>query len=245
MPSASPVKTVHHEAYPAISPTRPELSTVGKTVLITGGARGIGLAVAHAFAASGVSHLALIGRSQSSLDAAKAALASEYPDTEVVVAAGDVTDEASINAAFAAAMAALGGRTIDIVVLNSGYLPEPAPAAAADLDLQDWWKSYTVNVLGLLLSFRAFYRHASPDAILLHMSTAMLHVPAMPTGSGAYASSKAAGLKLVDQISLENPNIRVFNMHPGVIETDMGQKSRMPGQDHGESTRSTAQGFNL
>ena len=43
-------KTFHSKSYPAISPTRPELSTAGKVVLITGGGSGIGPSITNAFA---------------------------------------------------------------------------------------------------------------------------------------------------------------------------------------------------
>lgn len=59
--------------YPAIDPTRPELSTniKGKTVVVTGGGAGIGARVAHAFAKAGATQIAILGRTEKTLKANK------------------------------------------------------------------------------------------------------------------------------------------------------------------------------
>lgn len=55
--------TVYHDSpYPSIDPTRPELSTTGKVVFITGGGSGLGPHLVHTFAKSGAVKIAIIGR---------------------------------------------------------------------------------------------------------------------------------------------------------------------------------------
>lgn len=55
-------KIFHHEPYDEISPSRPDLSVKGKSVIITGGGTGIGKAIAKAYAQAGASSIAIIGR---------------------------------------------------------------------------------------------------------------------------------------------------------------------------------------
>lgn len=57
-----PTKTYRASPYPAISPTKPENNLTGQTVLITGGATGIGLASTKAFAAAGAARIILVSR---------------------------------------------------------------------------------------------------------------------------------------------------------------------------------------
>jgi FlaA1/EpsC-like NDP-sugar epimerase len=72
-------KVWHTEPYPAISPTRPELSVTGKSVLITGGGTGIGAAIAKAFAAAGSTQIAIVGRTEKTLLATKQELETLFP----------------------------------------------------------------------------------------------------------------------------------------------------------------------
>ena len=92
-----------------------------------------------------------------------------------------------------------------------------------------------VNVKGALLASRAFLRHAAKDAYLLNISTGIGHMPAPPIGVSAYAVSKAAAIKLFEYFAVENPDIHVVNIHPGVVESDVNIKSGIPAQDHGKS----------
>ena len=71
-------KTRHSIAYPAVSPSIPALSTAGKTILITGGGTGLGPLLAHAFASSGATKIAILGRTASSLQATKTAMEAEH-----------------------------------------------------------------------------------------------------------------------------------------------------------------------
>ena len=115
--------TWHNTTYPAIDPTQAHLSAKGKAVLITGGGRGIGARVARSFAAAGASLITITGRTRSSLESSKAALESEFSDTKILIAEGDVADEAAMDSAFAALSKANDGIGVDICIHNAGYLP--------------------------------------------------------------------------------------------------------------------------
>jgi len=92
-----------------------DISLAGRTAVVTGGSKGIGLAIATRFAASGAD-VAIIARGRETLDAAVKAIAA--PGRRVVGIKGDVAVAEDVNRAYDEAMAALG--KIDIVVNNAG-----------------------------------------------------------------------------------------------------------------------------
>jgi NAD(P)-dependent dehydrogenase (short-subunit alcohol dehydrogenase family) len=111
---------------------------------------------------------------------------------------------------------------VDVLVSNAGYLPDLGPVKDASLD--DWWRGMEVNVRGPLILTRAFLDVAGPNAALLNISSSVAHVPYYP-GYSSYASSKLAAAKAFEYIQKENPTIRVISIHPGVVLTEMQEKS--------------------
>lgn len=109
-----------------------DLELSGKRVLITGGSRGIGLACARSFLREAAT-VALVGRTEANLAAARAALAGDFPHADPFVVAADLTDAASAARAVDAVLAALGG--IDILVTSAGGARRTPPA---DLTPQAW-----------------------------------------------------------------------------------------------------------
>ncbi|KPM44136.1 hypothetical protein AK830_g2471 [Neonectria ditissima] len=77
--SYRPVATskIHRTVYPSISPSRPELSQAGRTVLVTEGSAGIGFAIAIAFGHAGADRVIIVGRDQSKLDESTKKLTQE------------------------------------------------------------------------------------------------------------------------------------------------------------------------
>lgn len=92
--------TFHYSTYPSISPTRPELSLKGKTVLVTGGGYGIGAAVAESFAQAGAAKIALSGRTESKLKDTAESLSKKHPSTEFSYFVADVTDAKAVKGIF-------------------------------------------------------------------------------------------------------------------------------------------------
>ena len=211
----------HNAPYPAIDPKQSHLSVSGKTVLITGGGRGIGARIAHAYAAAGAAVVAITGRTESSLDDTKSAIEKEHPGTKVLTFAADILDEAALNAAFAATKDAGTNKAgIDICVANAGFLPNAGSIASSDP--KDWWRGFEVNVLGTYLTTRAFLAniHAKSDSnpvepVLIELTTAAVcFFPPPPQFSG-YITSKVASARLVECIAVECPEVRVVSVHPG------------------------------
>jgi NAD(P)-dependent dehydrogenase (short-subunit alcohol dehydrogenase family) len=115
-------KTYHKKAYPAIDPTRPELSAKGKTIVITGGGTGIGAETAVYFARAGASRIALLGRREQPLLDTKARIEAESPGTKILAIPTDVVKQSDVDAAFE--KIASGGK-INVLVSNAavvGYM---------------------------------------------------------------------------------------------------------------------------
>ncbi|KAF9346188.1 hypothetical protein BGX26_002327 [Mortierella sp. AD094] len=221
-----PFTQEHHTTpYPAIDPSLPALSTAGKTVIITGGGSGIGPRIADAFALAGSRQIALLGRTHSSLDKTKASLESTYPGIKVLTFVADIADAPAVNAAFNGTKEAFG--PIDIFVANAAYLPQPV--TIKDTDVEDFVQGLNTNVKGSLITTQAFLATAAPsNAVLIHISTCVVHFSAMPKYSG-YQISKLAALKFFEAVQAENPHIRVMNVHPGYLATDMNAKAASGG----------------
>jgi NAD(P)-dependent dehydrogenase (short-subunit alcohol dehydrogenase family) len=183
----------------------------GKVVLITGPARGIGEATAHALAARGA-RLALVGLEPDRLAALAASLGAAHSWTRC-----DVTNQPELEHAVAATIAAHGG--IDVVVANAGIASNglvavtPADALARVIE---------VNLIGVVRTVRA-----TLDAItarrgyyLLVSSAASL--VAAP-GIAAYAAAKAGVEMFGDALRLElrHKGVRVGTAHPSWIDTDL------------------------
>ncbi|RDW89014.1 hypothetical protein BP6252_01046 [Coleophoma cylindrospora] len=130
-------QTYHKESYPAISPTRPELSTAGKVVFITGGGSGIGPRIAHAFATAGSTEISILGRTASSLFDTKKEIEAAHAGTKVHTSVADILDASAVEAAFAGVEKEFG-KKVDICVSNAGYLPDNETIADGDID--EWFK---------------------------------------------------------------------------------------------------------
>jgi NAD(P)-dependent dehydrogenase (short-subunit alcohol dehydrogenase family) len=239
-PLPSFTKVWHSKPYPSISPSRPELSAQGKTVVITGGGSGIGAAITKAFAAAESTKIAIIGRTEGRLLAIKNAIEAANPGTKILAVVADITCMEQVDEGFKKIELAFG--KIDVFVSNAAFLPVPKPVLSSDFDVQDWWATFSTNVLGVLHCVRAFANHAAKEARLLNISTGIANMPPLEPGMSAYAASKAAAGKVLDYIALENPRLHVVNIHPGLVGgTDMASKGGHGGLDDGQypSTRFT------
>ncbi|KEY68303.1 hypothetical protein S7711_07050 [Stachybotrys chartarum IBT 7711] len=216
-PFPSLTKTWHTNTYPAISPTRPEVSAVDKTVFITGGGTGIGASVARSFAAAGSKKIAILGRRREPLEKLATDLESEFAGLEVLVTSADVTNEAEVDAAFKKASKQFG--PIDILVNNAGYAP--TFGAITELDVAEAWIAFETNVKGSLLVARAFERAANKmEAIVIETSSIVAIMPPY-VGSVSYTASKLAATKVWSFFGAENPQVRVIHVQPGQVQTDM------------------------
>lgn len=139
-------KAFHNSVYPAIDPTSSKLSASGKTILVTGGGRGLGKAIASSFALAGARAIILLGRTASSLEDAAKELLAIKEDLVVRTISVDVRDGESITSAVKAAREELG--PIDTFISNAGDFHY---GNIADCDPKEYWNNIEINVLGAQL----------------------------------------------------------------------------------------------
>ncbi|KAF2468405.1 NAD(P)-binding protein [Lindgomyces ingoldianus] len=238
MPPALPFieysNTFHHKSYPAISPTRPELSAAGKTVFISGGGRGLGTGIVAAFAQAGAKNIVIMGRNATSLQTVATTTETAWPSTKITIVTGDVSCEVDVARAFYE-VKKVAPDGVDVVVANAGHLATVAPIPAAaptaghssteqtklDPVLMDWWRAFEVNVKGVFLLARHFLASAMPSAVFLNVSAGACHLNPVLPGFSAYAGSKIATARVIETLQEENPAFRFYNVQPGVVKTDM------------------------
>jgi NAD(P)-dependent dehydrogenase (short-subunit alcohol dehydrogenase family) len=217
----SPTKRYHTSAYAAINPSLPALSSAGKNIVITGGGSGIGSEIAKAFAQSGASSIALLGRTEASLLQTKREIESEHKSTKVSTYVADVTDFPALEHALESHSQSHGGN-LHVLVANAGFLP--TSASLLDSSPEDWFSGFEINVKGTFNMLRAFLPHAAEDAAVLNTTSAVAQMPFV-AGMSSYAASKLAAAKVYEYLHHEHPGLFVLSVHPGTIKTDMSDKA--------------------
>ena len=179
----------------------------GEVALVTGAASGIGKAAAAAFLARGAAVVGL------DLDAK---IESLHARPDFLGLRCDLTDEARVRVSLEQAIHAYGG--IDMLVLNAGIFP--ASRRIADLPMDEWRKSMTVNLDANMLLLRAchpFLKLAPRGGRVVVIGSK--NVPAPGPGASAYSASKAALNQLARIAALEwgADGIRINTLHPNAV----------------------------
>ena len=193
----------------------------GRVVLITGAGRGIGRALAHAFAAAGAK-VALLGKTKKNLLEVQRELKDS--GTATVVLAADVSDEGAVARAVAAAEQQLG--PVDVLVNNAGIF---ALAPVEKMDTLVFDRMLAVNLRGPFLMSRALLpgmKSRKRGHIVNISSTAGRRGFA---GGGAYCASKfgLAGLTEAMRYEARASNVRVTCVYPSTVNTDLVKKAGM------------------
>lgn len=180
-------------------------------VLITGGSKGIGLAVAHGFAAEGCS-LNLVSRSTDNLEAAKEAIAAKHK-ASIRLHALDLSKSASVDALFSACP------DVDILVNNAGAIP------GGDLNAVDemhWRESWDLKVYGYINLTRTFYAMMGSRGRGVIINIVGLagqkpdvnYVAGTAANAALMAFTRAVGSNSVDS------GVRIVAVNPGPVQTD-------------------------
>ncbi len=181
----------------------------GQVALVTGGAGGIGRAIGESLAAAGACVVAF------DLDSSGAEEAVAPHGDRGLAVSGDVTDEGSVAAAFAAAVERFGG--VDIVVSNAGVA---SSAALEETSLAEWERNHRILVTGYFLvardAFRVLKQQGRGGAIIFVASKNAL---VAGKNAAAYSSAKAAELHLARCLAEEggSAGIRVNTVNPDAV----------------------------
>jgi NAD(P)-dependent dehydrogenase (short-subunit alcohol dehydrogenase family) len=210
----SPTATYHHKPYPAIDPSRPELSAKGKNIVVTGGGGGIGAEAARQFAKAGASRILIIGRREAPLLSTKTLINKESPGVDVSIASASTTNKAKIDAALAEFCK--NGK-IDVLVSNAGVAGLVSPIKDADPD--EWFSGLEINMKGTFIVVQSFLSHAAPEAVVINMSSATWYMSINTTGS-CYGAGKAGSMRFFQALAHEHPELIVYNLQPGVVMTE-------------------------
>ena len=189
----------------------------GRVALVTGASRGIGAATARALAAAGarviVTDVADTG-----------ALAKEL---DGLARRQDVTSEADWAETIAFARREAGG--LDILVNNAGVFPKMGPIT--EIGLEEWRRVHAVNVEGVYLGCKHAVPALAERAPKWAGGTAIVNLSSVAglqgvAGATCYCASKGAVRFLSKSLAMELAalKVRVNSVHPGVIDTHMGDE---------------------
>jgi NAD(P)-dependent dehydrogenase (short-subunit alcohol dehydrogenase family) len=238
-PFPSPTAKWHDTTYPSLSPTRPELSAKGKTILITGGGSGIGAETARYFAEAGASRIILLGRREQPLLDTKASIEHKFAGVEVLIAPTDVTKKGDVDTAFAKLV---GDGKIDVLVSGAAVIGPQDPVAT--VDGEKFLKAINTNLGGSLYVAQAFLCHASKNAVAIDINSNAAHVNFGP-GFACYNVAKLAVFRLWDSLGFANPDLSVFHIQPGIVNTDMNKEAggvkAVGFEDHGKEANASSE----
>ena len=188
-----------------------QIDLKGRNAVITGGAAGIGFAVAQRLVASGA-RVSLWDRDGTALTTAAAALGSGTH-----VATLDVADEAQVNAARDSALAAFGA--VDVLVCSAGITGPNVPVA--DYPLDAWKQVLDINLTGLFLCNKSLVPHMTARDYGRIVNIASIAGKDGNPNAAAYSASKAGVISLTKSLGKElaKSGIRVNCVTPAAVKT--------------------------
>lgn len=186
---------------------------VSRSVLVTGGLGGIGLATARAFAAQGASILLVDARAD---DAGAARSLIDAGAQRALSAVADIADESAVANVVELACKAFGG--IDVLINVAGmmiYKP------IAELQAADWRRLLDVNLIGAALLIGQALRRMQPGGCVVNIAS--VHARRTSQLVAPYAAAKAGLVSLTRSAAIEGKplGIRVNAILPGAIDTQM------------------------
>jgi len=192
------------------------MSLQGETVVITGGGRGIGEAVAQAFARAGA-NLVLFARTGA--EVARVARDAEQSGAQALAVAGDVSRRPDVERLTAVALEQFG--RIDVLINAAGVYGPIGPLMENDMD--EWARAIEINLLGTVYCLHAVLPRmvAQHKGVVVNFSGGGAVAP-FPRFS-AYGASKAAVVRLTETIAEEvkASGVRVNAIAPGAVNTGL------------------------
>lgn len=228
---------VHSDTYPAIDPTKADLT--GKAVYVSGASRGIGREIALSYAKAGASFIAVSARSdlsQVEKEMKKAAAEAGRKEPKTLSIKVDISDPESVKNVGGEIADAFG--KLDILHNNAAVLGDMTKIMEGNPE--NWWylcKSGThqiwrqatylmvgnVNVHGPYLMTRACMPLLLKGELKTIVNTASVGAHLVAPGLSDYQTSKLALVRFTDFVAAEHAGdgIIAFSIHPGNVITDM------------------------
>jgi NAD(P)-dependent dehydrogenase (short-subunit alcohol dehydrogenase family) len=194
----------------------------GQVVVVTGGGRGIGRAIARRLAREGAD-VALCARTREEVEAVAGELRAL--GRRALARPADVTDWAQVQD-FARAVASELG-PVDVLVNNAGGgVERNTPIAASDPTR--WWRAVEVNLYGTYLVTRAFLEHLNPGARIVNVGSGMGH-EAPRGGNSSYNVAKAGVSMLTRALAVEvwERGLAVNEVLPGPVANGLDPEARL------------------
>jgi NAD(P)-dependent dehydrogenase (short-subunit alcohol dehydrogenase family) len=194
------------------------MTLAGRVAIVTGGSRGIGLAIAKALGAEGA-RVAIASRTQRELDAARAEL--EAAGVQVLARATDVARLADVEALVDEVTKRWG--RVDVLVNNAGV--NGAIGRLDGCDPVDWKLAFEVNVFGVMHACRAVlpFMRRQRSGKIINLAGGGVGGPGVAPRVSAYAASKAAVVQLTEALARElvDDGVQVNAIAPGAVVTEM------------------------
>lgn len=192
-----------------------DLCLAGKTVLVTGGSKGIGRQTALTFCREGA-RCALVARTPDDLEKARTWIREEVPDADVVLVSADLNHESEAERAVRDAVEALG--RIDILINCAGAAPG---RLLQEIDDATWHVALNLKFLGYMRMIKAIVPHflAQGGGVVVSVVGNDGIKPSYweLTGTAANAADLACMRALADQYGRHN--IRINSVNPGPVDT--------------------------
>jgi NAD(P)-dependent dehydrogenase (short-subunit alcohol dehydrogenase family) len=209
-------KTYHTKSYDRIAKHH-GFNGQDKTILITGGASGVGYSISKAFAEAGVARIAIISRSAEDQEKAKSDLEAAYPSTKILPYQASVTNITRMNDI----LQELG--TVDVLILNAAVAHRRAQGI--DISVEEVQEAFDTNVVAPFALTKAYLSMPTPARkTVLNVSSVALQLSGHRIG---YGPSKAAATQVMQHFAAEQKgdDVKIISFHPGAIWTPGTEKT--------------------